>query len=74
LLHYIDILCKKLEYPIKPKNFKDKIRPPLVFFFLKCKKTTAMTKSSANFLSPEPNEQGCCNYIDLFHTYKLSIV
>ena len=35
----------------------DRIRPPLVIFSAFLKKIT-MTRSSANFLSPEPNGQG----------------
>ena len=56
--------CKKLQYKIKPSFSKYKIRPPLAIFSAFLKKITT-TKSSANFLSPEPNGQG----FNLIQTY-----
>ena len=38
-------------------ELEDRIRPPLVIFFKNVEKITT-TRSSANFLSPEPNGQG----------------
>ena len=44
-------------YEIKLNFSKYKIRPPLAIFFAFLKEITT-TKSSANFLSAEPNGQG----------------
>ena len=55
--HFINIFWKKLEYRIKPKFSKYKIRPPLVIFFKNAEKIST-TRSSGNFLSPESNGQG----------------
>ena len=49
--------CKNLEHEVKPNFSKYKIGPPLTIFSAFLKKN-ATTKSSANFLSPEPNGQG----------------
>ena len=41
------------------KNYKDKIRPPLaIFLCIFERKKITTTKSTANILSSEPNEQG----------------
>ena len=54
------------------KNYNTKIRPPLVMFFSFMKKITT-TKSSTNFLSPEPYGQGFYQYLSImacWPTYK----
>ena len=48
---------KKLKCKIKGNFSKYKIRPPMLIFSAFLKKITT-TKSSANFLNPEPIGQG----------------